>query len=135
METLITTQQKKTSVTKPALWTGRIISSICIAFLLFDAVGKIIREAHTISACMTLGIPENTITGIGITLFLCTILYLIPKTSVIGAISLTGYLGGAVAIMNRAGQPVYFALAFGVLIWLGLYLRNQAVRKLFALEQ
>lgn len=134
METLITDQQKP-SVTKTTLYAGRIISGICIAFLLFDAFGKIIQESHTISACKALGIPENTITGVGITLLICTVLYLIPRTSIIGAVLLTGYLGGAIAIMNRAGQPIYFALVFGVLVWLGLYLRNHNVRKLFALEQ
>ena len=118
----------KTSST--ALWAGRIISAICIIFLLFDAIGKIIKVSYSVSGSVALGIPEQTIQGIGITLFICTLVYTIPRTAVPGAVLLTGYLGGAMAIMMRAGQPVYFAFAVGVLVWLGLYLRTDKVRRL-----
>lgn len=118
---------------KTALWAGRIISAICILFLLFDAIGKIIKETHTIQACIPLGIPENTIQAIGIILLICTIFYIIPRTSVFGALLLTGYLGGATAIMVRAGQPVYFSLVFALLVWLGLYLRDSRTRAAFRL--
>ncbi len=120
----------KSSTSKTALWAGRFISGLCILFLLFDAVCKIIKEQHAISASTALGIPEGTITGIGVTLLICTLLYAIPRTAIWGAILLTGYLGGAMAIMMRAGQPVYFALVFGLLVWLGLYLTNSQVRNL-----
>lgn len=116
------------STSKAALWTGRIISGLCILFLFFDAICKIIKEQHAISASVALGIPVNAIPGIGITLLVCTLIYAIPRTAIWGAVLLTGYLGGAMAIMMRAGQPVYFALAFGLLVWLGLYLTNAAVR-------
>jgi hypothetical protein len=118
------------STSKAALWTGRIISGLCILFLLFDAVCKIIKEQHAISASTALGIPVSAIPGVGITLLICTLLYAIPRTAVWGAILLTGYLGGAMAIMMRAGQPVYFALVFGILVWLGLYLTNSQVRSI-----
>jgi hypothetical protein len=118
------------STSKTALWTGRIISALCIIFLLFDAVCKIIKEQHAISASAALGIPESTLPGIGVTLLICTLLYAVPRTTIWGAILLTGYLGGAISIMMRAEQPVYFALIFGLLIWLGLYLHNHQVRSL-----
>jgi len=125
----------ETKQSKLALWTGRIVSGLCILFLLFDAIGKIIKESHSVSGSIALGIPEHTIQGIGTTLLICTVLYLIPRTAIIGAILLTGYLGGAMAIMSRAGQPIYFALVFGILVWLGLYLRNETVRKIWRLQK
>jgi len=128
METLqatTTTQQSG-----KALWTGRIISGLCILFLLFDAVGKIIKESHSIEGSVQLGWPEHLVQPIGIVLFICTILYVIPRTAFIGAILLTGYLGGAVAIMVRAGQPLYFALVFGILVWIGLFLRSPKLKAL-----
>ncbi|WP_342648578.1 DoxX family protein [Mucilaginibacter sp. CSA2-8R] len=118
----------KPATSKTALWAGRIISGLCVLFLLFDAVCKIIKEQHAISGSAALGIPVNAIPGIGFTLLICTLLYALPRTAVWGAILLTGYLGGAMAIMMRAGQPVYFALVFGLLVWLGLYLVNNQVR-------
>lgn len=116
------------STSKTALWAGRVIRGLCILFLLFDAVCKIIKEQHAISASTALGIPLSSIPGIGITLLICTLLYAIPRTAVWGAILLTGYLGGAMAIMMRAGQPLYFALVFALLVWLGLYLINYNIR-------
>lgn len=128
METLqatATTQQSG-----KAVWTGRIISGLCILFLLFDAIGKIVKESHSVEGSIQLGWPEHLIQPIGITLLICTILYSIPRTAFIGAILLTGYLGGAVAIMVRAGQPLYFALVFGILVWIGLYFRNPKLKTL-----
>ncbi|MBA4167118.1 MAG: DoxX family protein [Chitinophagaceae bacterium] len=107
---------------------GWIISILCILFLLFDAVMKIIKEAHSIDGSVKLGWPEHAIQGTGVTLLVCTVLYAIPRTAFLGAILLTGYLGGAMAIMIRAEQQMYFALAFGILVWAGLYLRNEKVR-------
>lgn len=117
-----------TETSKISIWTGRAISGICILFLLFDAIGKIFKAAPSINGSVALGIPEHTIPGIGITLLICTIIYLIPRTAILGAVLLTGYLGGAMAIMVRAEQQFYFALAFGILVWAGLYLQNKKVR-------
>lgn len=119
------------SFSKAAVWSGRTISGLCIAFFIFDAIGKIVLESHSVSGTIALAIPESAIQGIGITLLFCTVVYLIPRTAIVGAILLTGYLGGAMAIMMRSGMPVFFALGFGVLTWLGLYLRNHKVRSLF----
>lgn len=110
------------------LWTGRVISGICILFLLFDAVIKIIKDIHAVEASVKLGLPEHSIQGIGIVLLICTVLYAFPRTAILGAILLTGYLGGAIAIMVRAEQSLYFALVFGLLVWLGLYLRDERLR-------
>lgn len=128
METLQATATTQQSA--KAVWTGRIISSLCILFLLFDAVGKIVKESHSVEGSIQLGWPEHLIQPIGIVLLICTILHCIPRTAFIGAILLTGYLGGAVAIMVRAGQPLYFALVFGILVWIGLFLRNPKLKAL-----
>lgn len=115
---------------RSAFITGWIISGLCIAFLLFDAIMKVIKEIHSIEGSVQLGWPEELIQSIGITLLISTILYSIPRTAVLGAILVTGYLGGATSIMVRAGQPLYFAVTFGVLVWAGLYLRNAKLRTL-----
>lgn len=128
META-TIQQPKTS-SKAALWTGRIISGLCILFLLFDAIMKIIRESHSVEGTTQLGFSDSAVIPIGVVLLICTILYIIPRTAVIGAIFLTAYLGGATAIMVQAKLPIYFSITFGVLVWLGLYLRDARVRTL-----
>jgi hypothetical protein len=126
---------KSTGTTsKTSLWIGLIISGLCILFLLFDAIMKIIKEEHSVKGSVQLGWPEHAIQGIGIALLISTILYLIPKTSILGAILLTGYLGGAIAIMIRAEQSLYFALVFGLLVWLGIYLRDEKLRAIIPLK-
>ncbi|HEX8376596.1 MAG TPA: DoxX family protein [Pedobacter sp.] len=128
METTIN-QQVNAKHSRTALWLGRIISSICVFFLLFDAIAKILESSQAVTGSVALGIPEHIIPAIGVVLLISTIIYSIPRTAILGAILLTGYLGGAIAIMLRAGQPLYFATVFGILVWLGLYLRNEKVRK------
>ena len=113
---------------KISIWAGRVISGLCILFLLFDAIGKIIKAAPSVSGSVELGIPEHTIQGIGLTLLVCTIIHLIPRTAILGAVLLTGYLGGAMAVMLCAGRSIYFALAVGILVWIGLCLRNDKAR-------
>ena len=110
------------------VWIGRIISGICISFLLIDAIMKIIKETHAVEGSAKLGLAEHSIQGIGFVLLICTLLYAFPRTAILGAVLLTGYLGGAIAIMVRAGEPLYFALAVGLLVWLGLYLRDNRLR-------
>jgi hypothetical protein len=80
---------------KSMLWTGRILSAIPRLFLLFDGVAKLFKPAPVVQGMVQLGYPESVITGLGIVLLVCTVLYLIPRTSILGAILLTGYLGGA----------------------------------------
>ena len=107
------------SVSKKRLWAGRIMSALAVLFLTFDGVTKVVKEVHVLAATAQLGFPESTIVGIGILLLGCTALYVIPRTSTIGAILLTGYLGGATASQVRVGKPLFdtlFPVIFGVLI-------------------
>lgn len=120
--------QKTRPHSNKALWTGRIISALCVLFLLFDAIMKIIQEPHAVEGSVQLGWSEHSLLGLGITLLVCTIFYIIPRTAIIGAILLTGYLGGATATMVRVGEPFFFSLIFGMLVWFGLFLRDARFR-------
>jgi len=115
------------------MWTGRVLSAMVTLFLLFDAGLKIARARAAVEGTTKLGYSESVILPIGITLLICTILYAIPRTSALGAVLVTGYLGGAVATNVRAGLPlamyVLFPVYVGILAWLGLYLRNLQIRR------
>jgi len=129
-------QAEPIAVSKGTLWAARIISGLVALFLLVDGGMKLVKPAFVVEETMRLGYPERVIFPIGVVLIVCTILYLIPRTAVLGAILLTAYLGGAVATHVRAGEPVFsivFAIVFGVLLWLGLYLRNPTLRLLVPL--
>ena len=128
----------QTPVSKGKLWGGRIVSWLPALFLLVDGVMKLFKPAVVVEATVKLGYPENTILPLGIVLTVCTILYLIPRTAVLGAILLTGYLGGAVATHVRVGEglfPISFPIIFGVLLWGGLYLRDNRLRTLIPINQ
>jgi hypothetical protein len=122
------------SVSKGSLWTGRVISTLIILFLAFDGIVKVMRIAPVLKAFNQLGYAESLAVPLGITLLACTVLYALPQTSVLGAILLAAYLGGATATHLRAGQPFYFPIVFGVLVWLGLYLRDVRLRALVPLR-
>ena len=125
------------TISKGQLWAGRIISGLPALLLLVDAVMKFIKPAPVVDTTVKLGYPESAIVGIGAVLLVSTVLYLIPKTSVLGAILLTGYLGGAVATHVRVQEgwfPIIFPVVFGALLWLGLYLRDQRLRALLPLN-
>lgn len=126
------------SGSKGSLWTGRVLSGVVVLFLLFDSVTKILKAQQVIDATIRIGFPLSTIVPIGIVLLVCTILYALPQTSVLGAILLTSHLGGAVSANVRAGSPVFnsvFAIVFGVLVWLGLYLREPRLRALLPVRE
>lgn len=128
----------QTSVSTGRLWSGRIISWLPAIFLLIDGVWKLFKPALVVEATVKLGYSENVIVPLGIVLTLCTILYMIRRTAVLGAILLTGYLGGAVATHVRAGEglfPISFPIVLGVLLWGGLYLRDHRLAKLIPLHQ
>ncbi len=119
------------------LWAGRIISALLGLFLLLVGVMKLVKPAPVVEGTVKLGYPESVIIPLGIVLTACTVLYLIPRTSILGAILLTGYLGGAVATHVRAGEPwfnILFPVVFGVLIWGGLYLRDDRLRALIPMR-
>ena len=125
------------ATSKSMLWTGRIMSALPILFLLMDGVMKLVKPAMVIDATVKLGYRENVILPLGVVLLVCTLLYAIPRTAVLGAILLTGYLGGAVATHVRMGESVFsivFPIIFGVLIWGGLFLRDARVRALIPLS-
>jgi len=118
-----------------SLWIGRIISALIVLFMLFDGITKVIKLAPVMEASGRLGFPASVIQAIGAVLVVCTVAYLIPRTSVLGAVLLTGYLGGAVATQVRAGQPFVFPVVFGVLVWAGLFLRDERLRALVPLRR
>jgi hypothetical protein len=130
----MTTQQP--SFAKPqskgALWAGRIINGLVLLFLLFDAIMKIIKEIHSIEGSAKLGWPVDAVQGLGIVLLIGTVIYMIPRLALFGAVLVTAYLGGAVAIMFRAGQPFFFPIIFGILLWVGYYFRSAKLRMLIS---
>jgi hypothetical protein len=127
------------SVSKKALWAGRIISALPVLMLVFaGAVPKFLKPAGVLEQFARLGYPENIILGIGILELACTVVYAIPRTSVLGAILLTGYLGGAVATHVRVGDPLFNVITpavLGALVWGGLYLRDVRLRDLLPLRK
>jgi hypothetical protein len=125
--------QTEQDISKGTLWAGRIISGLPALFLVVDGAAKLFKPAPVVEATVRLGYSESLIIPIGVVLLICTVVYLIPKTSVLGAILLTGYLGGAVATHVRAGGgafPIVFPIIIAGLLWLGLYLRNPSLRVL-----
>jgi hypothetical protein len=121
-------------VSKAGLWTGRVISILVILFLVFDGVIKLMRIAPVLQVFARQGYPDSLAVPIGALLLACTAIYAIPRTSIFGAILLTAYLGGATASNLRAGDPFYFPVVFGVLVWAGLYFRDDRLRKLIPLN-
>ncbi len=118
---------------KASLWAGWIITTLVVLFLAFDGITKVIKDPHVLSAMADLVFPVSTIVAIGAVLLVCTLLYAIPQTSVLGALLLTAHLGGAVAVQVRVGHPLFessFPIIFGVLVWLGIYLREPRLRAL-----
>jgi hypothetical protein len=126
------------SVSKKGLWAGRIISALAVVFLLFDGVTKLMKVRQVMEATAQLGYPESSIAVMGSLLLLCTAVYVIPRTAVLGAILLTGYLGGATAAQVRVSHPLFetvFPIMFGVLIWAGTVLREERLRTLIPLRR
>ena len=120
------------------LWAGRIMSGLAILFLAFDAVAKLLRLAPVIEGSTQLGYPASVVFGLGVILLVSVITYAIPATSVLGAILLTGYLGGAIATHVRVGNPLFshtlFPIYVAALIWGGLYLRDPRLRAIIPLR-
>ncbi len=119
------------SVSKKKVIIGRIMSGIAVLFMLLDSITKILKTPQVMQASVKLGYPENTIPIIGLILLLLTIIYIIPRTSIFGAVLLTGYLGGAVAsnlrIMNPLFSNTLFPIYFAILVWGGVYLRDNFI--------
>ena len=123
---------------KKTLWVGRILVALSALFLLFDAAGHLMVPAAVVEAFNRLGYPLSLSPALAIIELVCLVAYLIPRTAILGAILLTGYLGGAVATHLRVHDPVFdtlFPIIFGVLIWAGLYLRDQRLRALIPITE
>ncbi len=121
------------ATSKGRLWTGRILSILVVLFLLFDAGVKFVHTPQMRQIAAQLGLAPHLLPVIGIILLICTALYAIPQTAVLGALLLTGYLGGAVAIQMRAGKPVFdtvFPVLFAVVLWAAIFLRENRLRLL-----
>jgi hypothetical protein len=123
-----TTQAAPTS--KKMLWTGRSISALIVLFMLFGFVFGLTNAAVAQQGLAHMGYPQSAGLIITILMLVSTTVYAIPGTSVLGAILLTGYLGGATATHVRIGEPFYFPVIVGVLVWVGLYLREDRLRAL-----
>jgi hypothetical protein len=119
------------------LWTGRILSAIPFLMMLLSAVTKLTRSAQTVAIWTgPFGYPEGELVVIGVIEALCAVLYVIPRTAVLGAILVTGYLGGAVATHTRIGDPSLIGpLILGMVAWGGLYLRDPRLRELLPLRK
>lgn len=125
-------------VSKSALWTGRILGGLVALFLFWGALMDLAKPAFVMEGMIKYGYPESSVVGIGIALLVSVVLYVVPRTSVLGAILLTGYLGGAVSTHVRAGDPVGRMLVpvfFALLTWGALYLRDDRLRALVPLRK
>jgi DoxX-like family len=129
---------KPVTVSKGRLWSGRILSTLPVLLLLMSGVMDLMKPDFVVKAMVQQGFPEDVIAPLGIALLICTILYAVPRTAILGTILLTGYLGGAVATHVRAGDPLFsHVLApvyFAVILWIGLYLREPRLSALVPLR-
>ena len=119
---------------KKMVWAGRIISAVPVLMLVLSAVMKFAKPPPVVEGFAHLGLPERLAFGLGVLELLCTGLYVIPRTAVLGAILLTGYLGGAVVTHLRVGDQFVGPVVFGVLVWAGLFLREKRLRALIPLR-
>jgi DoxX-like family len=125
-------------VSKGALWTSYILEALILLLLTFDWGTKILKVKAVIEQAAKSGYSADTIFKVGVILLICTIFYVIPRTAVLGAILLTGYLGGAVEANWQGGQPLPLILMpaiFGVLIWLTIFLRDTRIRDLIPMRK
>ena len=119
---------------KCMLWVSYIMSTLPVLMLLFSGIMKLIKPPSVMEGFAHLGYDESVALGLGVVELLATLLYIIPRTSVLGAILLTGYLGGATATHLRIGEPFQMAILLGVFVWGGLYLRDERLRLLIPLR-
>jgi hypothetical protein len=138
LETILMTPTDRASISKGQLWAARILSGLPALFLLMDGAMKLFKPRVVVEATVQLGYPESAIVGLGVVLLASTLLYLIPRTAILGAVLLTGYLGGAVATNARVSSPLFniiFPVILGTLLWGGLWLRDRRLRELLPLRE
>jgi hypothetical protein len=119
-------------VSKGKLWTARLMSALVVLFLIFDTTIHLTKPTPVVDAFAKLGFPLDASVGIGVVELLCLAAYVIPRTAALGAVLLTGLLGGAIATHVRAGSPAFeayiFPILFGLLLWGGIWLRDARLR-------
>lgn len=125
----------ETSSAKKRVRIGRILSALLVLFLLVDSLGKLLLLAPVIEGSARVGVPVDAIVGIGALEAVCAVLFAIGPTAVLGALLLTAYLGGAVTAHVLSGTPFLFSVAFGVLVWVGMLLRDDRLRALLPLRR
>jgi hypothetical protein len=136
--TTVPTSSTSSATAKPMLWAGRVVSALPVLFLIFDGVIKLMNIQPVVDASMQLGLPLELAPKLGVLLLACLVVYLIPRTSALGAVLLTGYLGGAIAIQARVGAETFslvFPIIMGALLWVGLWLRDERVRAMVAIRR
>ena len=134
----IITVESKTSISntvranRKAIWTGRILSGLAVAFMAMDGVVKVLQLPVAVEGTVKLGYPSGVVLGLGIIQLIMLALYLVPRTAVLGAVLWTGYLGGAIATHVRIGNPLFSHVLFPTYVagflWLGLWLRDRQLR-------
>lgn len=124
----------QSNISPAKLWTSRIMGGLAVLFLTFDSVIKVVGESHAVESTIQLGYPKSAVFAIGVIETLCLILYIIPRTSVLGAILMTGHLGGAIATHVRLENPLFshtlFPIYIAILLWGSLYLRETRLKEL-----
>src|SRR5579864_9092770 len=128
--------QISSPVSKTTLWIGRVMSALPVLLVLFGSVVKLMKTASVVEGFTRAGVPERLIVPVGIIELVCVIVYLIPQTSVLGAILMTGLLGGATITCLRIGDPTApLPVLLGLLAWGGLYLRDLRLRALIPFRE
>lgn len=135
MEIAFANEELEATKEATMIWTGRILSALCIAMLVFSAVMKFAKPAPVIEGFATMGYSEALAIPLGIVEMACAVLYAIPQTSILGAILVTGYLGGATATHVRIGDPFFMPVFLGVVVWAGLWLREARLRAILPLRR
>ena len=120
---------------KAKMWTGYVLSALPSLMLLMSSTMKLSHNPKIVEGFTTLGFAEGLLTKLGIVELLCVVAYLVPATSVIGAVLVTGYLGGAIVTELRVGHAIVMPLLLGILAWGGLYFRDERIRALIPLRQ
>ena len=131
---MATTSQTAPDISKPIILAGWIIGIVAVAFLVMSGVVKLVRPDLFVVGFTRFGYDQSVVRPLGVVQLVCTVLYLFPRTAVLGAVLLTGYMGGAIATHLRAGDLFYVQFGLGVLLWLGLYLRDRRIRALLPLR-
>jgi hypothetical protein len=135
MQTDIQTDTQITPIPRKMLWVSYLMSALPILMLLMSAVMKFAKPASVVEGFAHLGLPEKLTFGLGVLELACTAVYLVPRTSVLGAILLTGYLGGATVTHLRVGEPFFMPVILGALVWGGLFVRERRLREFIPLRR